>query len=121
MSNAKGSDVVHRIKAIFHLEGGGSQKYEVDFLESAVQDAARHFAHNKFRLIFKAAKAQQIVLPGKCYQVMHDWGARDIWCRLPGPFPSREGERSGKRRKVDAAGEIRRAAFQKAIIEIEEL
>jgi hypothetical protein len=113
---------MHQRKAVFSLEEGGSQKYEVDFQESAVLEAVRYFAHNKFQLVFKEGNNQQIVPPEKCYRVLKDWGAREMWCRLLGPFPTEDkGEGGGKRRRVDVARTFRQAAFEKAISEIEEL
>jgi hypothetical protein len=122
MSNAKSSELIHQRKAVFSLEQGGSQKYEVDFQESAVQEAVRYFAHNKFQLVFKGGNHQQIVPPEKCYRVLKDWGAREMWCRLLGTFPSEDkGEGEGKKRRIDVACAFRQAAFEKAISEIEEL
>lgn len=122
MFDDKGGELTHQRKAVFRLEEGGNQIYEVYFLESAVQDAVRHFAHNKFRLVFKEGSNQQIVPPERCYSVLNDWGAKEMWCRLLGPFPTEDGgEGEGKKRKLDVARAHRQAAFEKAINEIEEL
>lgn len=109
MFNAKSSELVHQRKAAFLLEEGGNEIYEVYFLESVVQDAVRHFAHNKFQLVFKKGSSQQIVPPERCYRALNDWGGREMWCRLLGPF------------STEVARASRQAAFKKAINEIEEL